>query len=80
MRQGLHGYRMVRLEFNDPKVLFVGLAYLVVCGSYAYRVLRELPYLKNVLVPLRNVLKIRYKCEDLIYGTLNADGVLEFRH
>jgi hypothetical protein len=50
---------MVRLELDDPKILFVGLADLMVGGSYAYWALKELPYLENVVVPLRNVLKIR---------------------
>jgi hypothetical protein len=45
MRQGFHCYAMVRFELDDPKILFVALADLMVCGSFAYRALRELPYL-----------------------------------
>jgi len=50
---------MVRLEFGDSKILFIGLADLMVCGSYVYRALRELPDFENVVVPLWNVLEIR---------------------
>jgi hypothetical protein len=58
LRKGLHGYRMVRLELNDPKILLVGLADLLVGGSDAYWALRELPYLQNVVVLPRNVPEI----------------------
>ena len=64
MRQGLHCHAMVRFELDDLKILFVALADLMVCGSYAYRALGELPYLKNVVVPLRNVLEVGDELEN----------------
>ena len=51
MRQGLHCYAMVRFELDDPKILLVTLADLMICGSYACRTLRESPYLANVVTP-----------------------------
>jgi hypothetical protein len=35
LRQSLHCYCIVRLVLDDPKILFVGLADLMVYGSYA---------------------------------------------
>src|SRR5215208_5695607 len=45
LRQGLHCYCIVRFDLDDPKILLVGLAYLMICGSYACWTLREPPYL-----------------------------------
>jgi hypothetical protein len=49
---------MTRLKLDDPQILLVALADLMVGGSYAYRAFRELPYFQNVVVPLGDVLEI----------------------